>query len=124
VPVSAVLANCSRQLFRPGDQGGTYNGNPLMVAVAQGVFAVVSQPAFLAQVRALGDYLAHACRLGKAICAGGCMSATASVSYRLVFARGFVAECGAPHILRFMPSLRVSLRRDRRNGALAQCRTQ
>ena len=57
VPISAVLANERASCFVPGDQGGTYNGNPLMVAVARTIFDVVSRAEFLATVRARGRYL-------------------------------------------------------------------
>jgi acetylornithine/N-succinyldiaminopimelate aminotransferase len=44
-------------VFEHGDQGGTYNGNPLMCAVGSAVIDEVSKPAFLANVRATAEYL-------------------------------------------------------------------
>ena len=57
VPLSAVLAQSHCSVFEHGDQGGTYAGNPLMCAVGLAVFNTLSEPAFLAQVRAMGRHL-------------------------------------------------------------------
>jgi len=57
VPISAVLARAHCSVFEHGDQGGTYAGNPLMCAVSLAVLDTLSEPAFLAQVRATGNLL-------------------------------------------------------------------
>lgn len=57
VPISAVLARSQACVFAHGDQGGTYAGNPLMCAVSLAVMDTLSQPAFLAHVRAMGALL-------------------------------------------------------------------
>ncbi len=57
VPISAVLARSHACVFAHGDQGGTYAGNPLMCAVSLAVMDTLSQPAFLAHVRAMGTLL-------------------------------------------------------------------
>ena len=57
VPLAALLSREDVSVFEYGDQGGTYNGNPLMCAVGSAVFDVVSDPAFLEGVRQTGDYL-------------------------------------------------------------------
>jgi acetylornithine/N-succinyldiaminopimelate aminotransferase len=57
VPLAALLAREDVSVFDYGDQGGTYNGNPLMCAVGSAVFDIVSDPAFLENVRQTGDYL-------------------------------------------------------------------
>lgn len=59
VPIAAVLARSHACVFAHGDQGGTYAGNPLMCAVGLAVLDTVSQPAFLAHVRAMGALLRH-----------------------------------------------------------------
>jgi acetylornithine/N-succinyldiaminopimelate aminotransferase len=65
VPLAALLAKAHASVFEHGDQGGTYNGNPLMAAVGLAVVQEVRQPAFLQRVRANGAYLAAALtRLG------------------------------------------------------------
>lgn len=57
VPLAALLATEAVCCFEPGDQGGTYNGNPLMAAVGVAVTRRLVAPGFLAEVRARGDYL-------------------------------------------------------------------
>ena len=52
VPIGALLAREAVCCFVPGDQGGTYCGNPLMCAVASAVLDVVTAPGFLADVQA------------------------------------------------------------------------
>ncbi|MGO3740972.1 acetylornithine transaminase [Kerstersia sp.] len=59
VPLSALLAREEVSCFRPGDQGGTYNGNPLMTAVGVAVFDTLAAPGFLDNVVKLGDLLAQ-----------------------------------------------------------------
>ncbi|GAB2180617.1 acetylornithine transaminase [Denitratisoma sp. agr-D3] len=59
VPLAALLATEAVCCFEAGDQGGTYNGNPLMAAVGLAVLDTVLEAGFLERVRANGDYLAH-----------------------------------------------------------------
>ena len=71
VPVGALLAREAVCCFVPGDQGGTYTGNPLMCAVALAVLETVAAHGFLAGVQAQGERLrgglqAIAQRLGSA----------------------------------------------------------
>ena len=47
VPLAALLATEQASCFEHGDQGGTFNGNPLMCAAGSAVLAEVSKPAFL-----------------------------------------------------------------------------
>ncbi len=58
VPLAALLAKKAVCCFEHGDQGGTYNGNPLMCAAGLAVLDEVSKPAFLASVVETGAYLA------------------------------------------------------------------
>jgi acetylornithine/N-succinyldiaminopimelate aminotransferase len=58
VPLAALLAKSEVCCFEHGDQGGTYNGNPLMCAAGLAVLEEVSKPAFLESVTNLGAYLA------------------------------------------------------------------
>src|SRR5205823_6296936 len=57
VPLAGLLAPEHICLFEPGDQGGTFNGNPLMTAVGYAVVKMISNPEFLATVRENGKYL-------------------------------------------------------------------
>lgn len=119
VPVSAVLSSARASCFAPGDQGGTYNGNPLMVAVASRIFELVSSAAFLARVRGAGEYLAE--RLTRLAEAHGFTLRGRGLLWALVlpsdraerivracFENGLLINAARPNILRFMPSLRVT----------------
>lgn len=70
-PIGALLARESASCFAPGDQGGTYHGNPLMCAAALAVVDAVTHTGFLEHSRARGEQL----RLGLQAIAdtlGGC----------------------------------------------------
>ena len=58
VPISALLAKKHCSCFAPGDQGGTYAGNPLVCAAAAAVLRTVLADGFLARSRAVGQQLA------------------------------------------------------------------
>jgi acetylornithine/N-succinyldiaminopimelate aminotransferase len=62
VPLAALVASERVSCFEPGDQGGTFNGNPLMAAVGCAVVEAVRPPSFLQAVAATGAYLTD--RLG------------------------------------------------------------
>ncbi|KPF47617.1 acetylornithine aminotransferase [beta proteobacterium AAP121] len=57
VPLAALLCTERLNCFEPGDQGGTYCGNPLMAAVGLAVVNEVCREDFLAQVRARAQQL-------------------------------------------------------------------
>jgi|SRR5450631_2623266 len=118
IPLSAVLANARASCFEPGDQGGTFNGNPLSAAVALQVLAVVSQPTFLNEVvrvgelfraglEALADELGGTVR-GRGLLLAWVLGREAGASF-VERARelGLLINAARPHILRFMPSLRL-----------------
>ncbi|MEK8033489.1 aminotransferase class III-fold pyridoxal phosphate-dependent enzyme [Ideonella sp. DXS29W] len=50
VPIAALLAREEVCCFEPGDQGGTYTGNPLVCAAALAVLDVVTAPGFLSDM--------------------------------------------------------------------------
>src|SRR5258706_8612956 len=57
VPLAALLATSAASCFEHGDQGGTFNGNPLMCAAGLVVLQQVSDPDFLKSVVDTGLYL-------------------------------------------------------------------
>ncbi len=59
VPLAALLAKAEICVFEHGDQGGTYNGNPLMAAVGIAIIKELLKPGFLAGVRTMGEYLSQ-----------------------------------------------------------------
>ena len=58
VPLAALLATEAASCFGHGDQGGTFNGNPLMCAVGLAVLQHVRQPDFLKSATDAGLFLA------------------------------------------------------------------
>jgi acetylornithine/N-succinyldiaminopimelate aminotransferase len=58
VPLAALLATDAASCFEHGDQGGTFNGNPLMCAAGLAVLQEIAQPCFLKSVTEAGHILA------------------------------------------------------------------
>ena len=117
VPISAVLAQAHCSVFEHGDQGGTYAGNPLMCAVGLEVLNVLSQPTFLADVRANGALLRRGLEelsvregLGE-VRGDGLLLAMelnddiAPAMVRECRAHGLLVNAARPNCLRFMPRL-------------------
>ena len=123
VPLAALLATDAVACFVPGDQGGTYNGNPLMTAVGISVITQLLAPGFLESVKAKGELLKsellklctefhlegergegllRALMLGKDI--GGKLVELA----RDRNPEGLLINSPRPNLLRFMPALNVS----------------
>jgi acetylornithine/N-succinyldiaminopimelate aminotransferase len=120
VPLAALVAAESACCFEYGDQGGTFNGSPLMTAIGNAVVETVASPAFLADVAAKGDHLAQrlrelSARLGHGEVRGrGLLLAlelkgvdAAKVS-RTALERGLLINAPRPDTLRFMPALNVT----------------
>jgi len=117
VPISAVLAREPACVFEPGDQGGTYSGNPLMAAASLAVLAVISEPAFLAGVRERGaqlrdglESLSQRFGLGEVRGEGLLLalelgSDQAPELVRAARERGLLLNAARPGCLRFMPRL-------------------
>lgn len=59
VPLAALLARQDVCVFSHGDQGGTYNGNPLCTAVGVAVFDTLNAPGFMASVQARAKQLSE-----------------------------------------------------------------
>lgn len=58
LPIGAILVTeAVAGAVQPGDHGSTFAGGPVVTAAALEVLQRVSQPAFLAQVRDVGEYL-------------------------------------------------------------------
>jgi len=120
VPLSALLAKTEVCCFEPGDQGGTYCGNPLMTAVGAAVFGEIAAPGFLEGVERKGRYLRQSLRalsskhgLGEVRGRGllvalelGRDIGPAVVSAAME--HGLLINSPRPAVLRFMPSLTVT----------------
>ncbi|MBI9085987.1 MAG: acetylornithine transaminase [Desulfobacterales bacterium] len=121
VPLAALVATERVSCFEHGDQGGTFNGNPLMCAVGGAVLDAVLEPGFLQGVEASGAYLMKGLtalsarhRLG-AVHGRGLLVALdlrQEIAAKLTDqARdaGLLLNAPRPHLLRFMPALNVSV---------------
>lgn len=120
VPLGALVARESVCCFEPGDQGGTYNGNPLMTAVGLAVVDEVSKPAFLKQVQDNGEYLMAKLRaLSQELGLGAVRGQGLLVALELgkpigarvvgeALGTGLLINSPRPASLRFMPALNVS----------------
>ena len=123
VPLAALLAKEEIAIFEAGEQGGTYNGNPLMTAVGVAVAETLIAPGFLQSVKDKGDYLGReltklsdkhglagergegllrALKLGKDI---GPQIVDKARDLQPV---GLLLNSPRPDLLRFMPSLNVT----------------
>ncbi len=120
VPLGALVAKESVSCFTAGDQGGTFNGNPLMTQVGNAVVACVAEPAFLADVTARGVQLMHGLRaiaarhaLGEVrgrglLVALNLRRDVAAAVVARAAENGLLVNAPRPHLLRFMPALNVS----------------
>lgn len=120
VPLAALLAREEFCLFEIGDQGGTYNGNPLMTAVGCAVVEEVSRPEFLATVRNNAEFLiaklhelTQKLNLGEVRGMGLllAMDLGSPIAVQVVEAalsRRLLINSPRPTTLRFMPALNVT----------------
>jgi acetylornithine/N-succinyldiaminopimelate aminotransferase len=119
-PLAALVAAESACCFEYGDQGGTFNGSPLMAAIGCAVVETVRRPEFLAAVTANGDYLAGrlralSSRLGHGEVRGcGLLLALrldgkdAGTVARRAMDLGLLVNAPRPDTLRFVPALNVT----------------
>lgn len=123
VPLAALLCTNDVACFEPGDQGGTYTGNPLMSAVGVAVTRQILSPGFLHDVNARAEYLssrleAFSHRHGLAGERGlGLLRvlrlARPNAAQWVIGARelapvGLLLNAPKPDLIRFMPALNVS----------------
>jgi acetylornithine/N-succinyldiaminopimelate aminotransferase len=123
VPLAALLSKAEIAVFEAGDQGGTYNGNPLMTAVGHAVITEVLSPGFLEGVRARGAYLRERLLelsaergfegergegLLRALMLGKDIGPQIVERARLMQPDGLLLNAARPNLLRFMPALTVT----------------
>jgi acetylornithine/N-succinyldiaminopimelate aminotransferase len=120
VPLAALLATEQVSCFEHGDQGGTFNGNPLMCAAGLAVLDQVSKPDFLKSVVEAGLFLESelqrlSARHGLGEVRG--RGLLLALDLRLPIGASIVAEAfeggvllnsPQPDALRFMPALNVT----------------
>jgi acetylornithine/N-succinyldiaminopimelate aminotransferase len=123
VPLAALLATDAVACFVPGDQGGTYNGNPLMTAVGISVIEQLLAPGFLEGVKAKGELLQsellklatefnlegeRGAGLLRALMLGKDIGPKLVELARDRNPEGLLINSPRPNLLRFMPALNVS----------------
>jgi len=121
VPLAALLAHRDVACFEPGDQGGTFCGNPIMAAVGCAIMQQITQPGFLDAVTQAGEHLAN--RLKALSQRHGCGEVRGKGLLRALnlrrdiamqvaeqaLQRGLLLNAPRPDSLRVMPSLTVTL---------------
>jgi acetylornithine/N-succinyldiaminopimelate aminotransferase len=120
VPLAALLATEKASCFAHGDQGGTFNGNPLMCAVGLAVLEEVSKPAFLKAATDAGLYLEAelqklSARHGLGEVRGRGLLLALDLKLPIgaaivaqAFEAGLLLNSPQPDALRFMPALNVT----------------
>ena len=123
VPLAALLCRAEIACFEPGDQGGTYNGNPLMTAVGLAVAQELLQPDFLPTATEKGTHLGAELRklserhglhgergegLLRALMLGKDIGPQIVEAARDLAPLGLLLNAPRPDLLRFMPALNVT----------------
>jgi acetylornithine/N-succinyldiaminopimelate aminotransferase len=120
VPLAALLATSHASCFQHGDQGGTYNGNPLMCAVGLAVLREVGQAGFLSAVTETGLHLESelrkiSARHGLGDVRGQGLLLALDLKQPIgpavvaqAFEAGLLLNAPRPDTLRFMPALNVT----------------
>ena len=120
VPLAALLATRAASCFEHGDQGGTFNGNPLMCAAGAAVLQHVAAPTFLKSVSDNGLYLEGelqriSARHGLGEVRGRGLLLALDLKMPIAgsivtqaFEDGLLLNAPRPDTLRFMPALTVT----------------
>jgi acetylornithine/N-succinyldiaminopimelate aminotransferase len=120
VPLAALLATEQASCFEHGDQGGTFNGNPLMCAAGLAVLEQVGAPAFLQATVETGRYLESelqrlSARHGLGEVRGRGLLLALDLKLPIgasivaqAFEQGLLLNSPQPDALRFMPALNVT----------------
>ena len=119
VPLAALLATEYASCFEHGDQGGTFNGNPLMCAAGLAVLEHVAAPEFLKAAVDAGLFLESelqklSARHGLGDVRGRGLLLALDLKLPIgasivaqAFAEGVLLNSPQPDALRFMPALNV-----------------
>ena len=120
VPLAALLATEAASCFEHGDQGGTFNGNPLMCAAGLAVLEQVAEPEFLKSVADTGLFLESelqrlSARHGLGEVRGRGLLLALDLKLPIgasivaqAFEDGVLLNSPQPDALRFMPALNVT----------------
>jgi acetylornithine/N-succinyldiaminopimelate aminotransferase len=128
VPLAALLATEAASCFEHGDQGGTFNGNPLMCAAGLAVLERVAAPEFLKSAADTGLFLASelqrvSARHGLGDIRGRGLLLALDLKLPIgasivaqALENGVLLNAPQPDALRFMPALNVT--RDEISGMI------
>jgi acetylornithine/N-succinyldiaminopimelate aminotransferase len=120
VPLAALLATEAASCFQHGDQGGTFNGNPLMCAAGLAVLQCVGMSDFLKSIADTGLFLASelqriSARHGLGEVRGRGLLLALDLKHPIgasivaqALADGVLLNSPQPDALRFMPALNVT----------------
>jgi len=120
VPISALLAKGEFCVFEHGDQGGTFNGNPLMTAVADAVLKAVLSNGFLQEIQQRSkelvaglEALSQQFGLGEVRGAGLLIALeteniNANEIVKRALEKGLMINAPRENTLRFMPALNIN----------------
>ncbi|MCU7373777.1 acetylornithine transaminase [Paucibacter sp. O1-1] len=123
VPLSALLCKERINCFEPGDQGGTYCGNPLMAAAGLAVLNEVCREDFLEQVRLCSHQFSSGLQqiardfklpgergagLLRALVLPSDQAEQVATVARNLAPVGLLLNAPRPDLLRFMPALTIS----------------
>jgi acetylornithine/N-succinyldiaminopimelate aminotransferase len=119
VPLAALVASERAACFEVGEQGGTFNGNPLAAAAGVAVLDAVTEPGFLDGVRLRSSDLrsalervapAHIADVrGKGLLMAARLTEPRAERIRdTAFDLGLLVNAPRPDVLRFMPALNVT----------------
>jgi len=120
VPLAALLATSRAACFEHGDQGGTFNGNPLMCAAGLAVLDQVAKPDFLKAAAETGLFLESelqrlSARHGLGEVRGRGLLLALDLKLPVgpaivaqAFEQGLLLNSPRPDTLRFMPALNVT----------------
>ena len=117
-PMSAMLCKESLNIFEPGEQGGTYTGQPLASSVGLAVLNVIKDPLFLDQVKQQGDGIIKKLTVlmtrfpmsnirGSGLLIAFDTTSSATDLAALCFEKGLIVNACSPHTIRLMPALIV-----------------
>ena len=120
VPIAALLAKEHCCVFDYGDQGGTFNGNPLMTAVANAIIEEISSIGFLESIKEKSNLLVIGLKklskefgLGEVrgnglLIALDTKAIDANELVNQALQKGLLINAPRINALRFMPALNVS----------------
>lgn len=118
-PVSAFVADAEVMgVFKPGDHGSTFGGNPLGAAIGRASLSVITDEKLADRARELGDWFMGELKKidspnikevrGKGLLIGVEMTGAARPYCEALMERGILAKETHDHVVRFAPPLVVS----------------